>query len=477
MARRTQDRAVQAHRPEVQLLGRGPSLARQEQEEARGAPALNPASCIRDAAPWLLDPELGTCVVGSSALFEACRRADLDGKAPGDLDLAWALDVEAGEALLQRHGVFVPTTRLNRQRGTLALSLAGERVEITSFRGERDAHPDLRRRIVTDLSQRDMTIGALAWWLAEDEILDPFDGLDHWREQRVVAVGNAAARVREHPIRWLRYYRKALGLGFEVDRGIRKIDLPRAVFDSVPTEAIGAELRAALSELPSPGTWLQELYEAELLAHVIPELAPQFDGRPAGPIRHHPEIGQGLHLVLALECAVGRTRELAPTDAYAVRFAVLCHDLGKNLTDPDRFPSHHGHEQAGTELIDRLCDRLPGVADQATRRFAKQVAALHLTARGLRGLRPGTLADLYDEHFRPDTFRRDLFAMAVASDSGGRLGREHEAAEVERLVLDDIDWVCARCELVDAKEVRERHPDVERFRAALHEARAKSIRG
>ena len=55
-------------------------------------------------------------------------------------------------------------------------------------------------------------------------------------------------------------------------------------------------LRTSLLDLDSPGRMLLELAEDGQLTALFPELAPQFDGRPAGPIRHHPEIGQGLHL-------------------------------------------------------------------------------------------------------------------------------------------------------------------------------------
>ena len=178
---------------------------------------------------------------------------------------------------------------------------------------------------------------------------------------------------------------------------------------------------------------------------------------------------------MVLDWAVERTRDLPADDAYAVRFAALCHDLGKNETPPDELPSHRGHEHGGVPIIESLCKRLPGLADSTTKRLATQVAKLHLTARGMRDLRNGTLARMYDEYFRPKSFRRDLFAMAVASDVGGRLDREQEGHEVEARILADLDWVCSRCERVDAAAIRDQHTDTEAFRAALHEARAKSI--
>ncbi len=435
----------------------------------------SPLERIRGDAPWLLDPELGTCVVGSSALAEACRRRGLAAPDVQDLDLAWSCDLERGEALLQEHGVFQQTTDANRARGTTAFRLGGERIEITSFRGELTDGP-MAARIESDLHRRDMTVGAIAWWLAEDRIVDPLGGCDDWTAKRVVAVGDPSERVREHPIRWLRYYRKAAGWRFELDREIRKIDAEFDVLDAIPAEAIAAEIRAALTSSPSPGRWLHELFEIGVLQRVAPEIATQFDGRPAGPIRYHPEVGQSLHMILVLEWAFEHTRDLDPADAYAVRFAALCHDLGKGLTDPSEFPSHRGHEGAGVDVIGELCRRLPGLADSTTRLLAAKVSALHLTARQLRELRPGTLARMYEEHFRGKAMRRDLFALAVAADSAGRLGMSDDGLEIAARVEADLDWLCERCESVDAGELRQRHSDVEEFKRALHEARARELR-
>ena len=60
-----------------------------------------PLDLLEQQAPWLLDPDLGVCVVGSSALRTACERAGVAAPDTADLDLSWDLDVEQGTALLQ----------------------------------------------------------------------------------------------------------------------------------------------------------------------------------------------------------------------------------------------------------------------------------------------------------------------------------------------------------------------------------------
>ncbi len=440
---------------------------------------MNPLAKIRAQAAWLLDPELGTCIVGSSALAEACHRAKLEGPVTHDLDLAWALDVDAGQALLEQQGVYLETTVHNRERGTLAFKLGSERIEITSFRSPSDQPTDLSLadRVLRDLGARDMTVGALSWWLSEDTILDPHDGLRHWQEQRVEPVGDAATRIAEHPIRWIRYYRKAHTWGFDLSNKIRNAEAEFCLLEKAPKEAIAAEFRLALLELKSPGRFFLELHERGLLEQIAPELALQFDGRPAGPVRHHPEVGQGLHLILSLEWTVEHTRALPEEDRMAVILAVLCHDFGKGLTESHRLPSHHGHEEEGIAPIRSFLDRMPGLAERKLRRFVEQVCRLHLHARGLRKVRKGTAARYYEVEFRDKSFRTDLFALALGADCGGRLGKAAEGQKVRALVEAEIGQLIACCSSVDAAELHAKSDgDIEKFKNALHEARARSIR-
>jgi tRNA nucleotidyltransferase (CCA-adding enzyme) len=104
-----------------------------------------------------------------------------------------------------------------------------------------------------------------------------------------------------------------------------------------------------------------------------------------------------------------------------VRFAALCHDLGKGTTPTAILPSHHGHEARGVELLDGLCARL-----RVPKRFcelARITARYHGKVHKVDELRDATIQDLFDgvDLFRrPDRF--DEMLLACEADFRGRTG-------------------------------------------------------
>ena len=80
---------------------------------------------------------------------------------------------------------------------------------------------------------------------------------------------------------------------------------------------------------------------------------------------YHPEKNAYKHLILTFREVYNQfdcnglllDKEMDKHGISLVNFGLLCHDLGKNLTQ-ECWPSHHGHEILGLDLIDELCDRL-----------------------------------------------------------------------------------------------------------------------
>jgi tRNA nucleotidyltransferase (CCA-adding enzyme) len=275
----------------------------------------------------------------------------------------------------------------------------------------------------------------------------------------------------------LRYYRRAHQWNFEVDKAIRDVSLEPEILNQVPPEAIASELRSALLDCASPGAFLLDLDECDLLAVISPELALQFDGRPAGPVRYHPEVSQSSHMILALEWIASRSAHLDDRERNRALVAVLCHDLGKGYTPAEKFPAHHGHEESGLEPLRALLGRYPGLTDSRGRRLAEAVCVLHLTIRRVDELRPASRAKLYGKHLRAKDFPVHVFALAVGADSGGRLGQGARGDEVTRRVEADLEWIRGQCETVDVGALWETHKDdKERFESERHQAWARVLR-
>lgn len=110
----------------------------------------------------------------------------------------------------------------------------------------------------------------------------------------------------------------------------------------------------------------------------------------------------------------------------SVRFAALCHDLGKGATPADRLPRHIAHEKKGISLIKKLCFRLRIPA--AHRQIAELVCQYHTHCHRAPELRISTILKVLESL---DVFRRperlDDFLLACEADARGRLGFEDSA--------------------------------------------------
>lgn len=106
-----------------------------------------------------------------------------------------------------------------------------------------------------------------------------------------------------------------------------------------------------------------------------------------------------------------------------VRFATLCHDLGKGLTPKNLWPRHHGHGPAGVKLVEQLCQRLRVPND--LRDLAKLVAEYHDLIHTFPILQPKTIVKLFDAI---DAWRKpqrvEQIALTSEADVRGRTGFE-----------------------------------------------------
>jgi len=269
-----------------------------------------------------------------------------------------------------------------------------------------------------DLRRRDLTINAMAE-TPSGEVIDPYGGR---RDLQARLLRHVSEAFVEDPVRILRVARFAAryaDLGFRVAEdtvALMKRMTESGEVDALVPERVWQETERALGEA-RPDVFFETLRGCGALAKIFPEIDALF-GIPQPP-RWHPEIDTGVHTMLVVRYAA---RIGAPT---TVRFASLMHDLGKALSPPEKWPSHHGHEEAGVPLIEKLCDRLK--VPNGYRDLAILTARHHASVHRAAELRPSTLLKLLetiDAFRRPDRFRELL--LACESDARGRTGLEDQ---------------------------------------------------
>jgi tRNA nucleotidyltransferase (CCA-adding enzyme) len=320
------------------------------------------------------------------------------------------------------------------------------------------AEPDVT--LEADLLRRDLTINAMA----EDEagvLIDPYGGQRDLAAKIFRHVSDAFA---EDPVRILRVARFAarftdFAVAPETNALMRQM-VDNGEVDALVPERVWQEVARGLMEA-RPSRMFHVLRDCGALARLFPEIDHLF-GVPQPP-EHHPEVDTGVHVMLVVDWAARQGFSLP------VRFAALTHDLGKGTTPPERWPTHHGHEAIGADLVRALSERIRVPAD--CRDLAVAVARDHGNAHRALELRPGTLVELLE---RVDAFRRperfDEFLQACESDFRGRPGYPDKAFPAP----DYLRQALQAAQAIDAAEVA-RKADPARIREAIFQARAQAV--
>jgi tRNA nucleotidyltransferase (CCA-adding enzyme) len=267
-----------------------------------------------------------------------------------------------------------------------------------------------------DLKRRDLTINAMAED-ADGRIVDPYGGQRDLAQRLLRHVSDAFA---EDPVRVLRVARFAAryaDAGFQIAPETAALLAQMTASGEIAAltpERVWRETARALLE-PRPDVYFEILRTCGALEVLMPELA-ALHGVPQPP-KWHPEVDTFVHVMLALRYAAQRQAPLT------IRYAVLLHDLGKALTPPDHWPSHHGHEELGQAPIEKLSQRLRAPND--CRELAVLTSRQHTLVHRALELRPATLMKLFaetDALRRPERFAELL--LACECDARGRVGLE-----------------------------------------------------
>ncbi len=268
-----------------------------------------------------------------------------------------------------------------------------------------------------DLSRRDLTINAIAKD-SHAHLIDPYNGQIDIKNRVLRHVSPAFA---EDPVRILRIARFAAqfaSMGFTVaseTKSLMSNMVNTGEIDTLVPERVWQETLKALNT-KHPRHFFEELNCCGALKTLFPELARLF-GVPQ-KIEYHPEIDTGLHTMMVLDQACKISSD------PRVRFAAICHDLGKGVTPKNTLPRHHGHEERSADLTHHLCKRNKVPND--FRDLAVLVARYHTHCHRAFELKPATILKTLnhlDAMRRPDRF--EAFLLACKADAHGRLGFEN----------------------------------------------------
>ncbi|KAA8734850.1 multifunctional CCA addition/repair protein [Acinetobacter qingfengensis] len=280
-----------------------------------------------------------------------------------------------------------------------------------------------------DLYRRDLTINAMAMD-EQGHIIDPYGGQQDL-EQRILR--HVSEAFIEDPLRVLRIARFAARYhryGFQIADETLKLMTEIAKsgeLQHLSAERIWKETVRALGE-DRADIYFEVLRDCKALEVLFPEVDALF-GVPQRP-EYHPEIDCGVHTLMSLQQAC-----LNHFDPI-VRFAVLCHDLGKALTPDDVLPRHIMHEQRGIEPVKALCKRLKVPTEY--QQLAVKVCEYHLLCHQLFSLKASTIWKLLKNL---DVLRKQQtviwFSQACLCDARGRLNFENKDYP-QMLVLQQI---------------------------------------
>ena len=313
-----------------------------------------------------------------------------------------------------------------------------------------------------DLSRRDLTINAMAQDPDTGLIIDPYNGKTDIQNR---ILRHTSPAFVEDPLRVLRVARFAARFNDFTIAPETMAEMQRITdageLKYLTPERVWQEIHSALSE-DHPEIFFNVLRECNALAIIWPELNALW-GIP-NPVQHHPEICTGIHTMMVLQQAVQLSSKTS------IRFAALCHDLGKGITPQNELPRHKQHEVKGLPLVETSCNRFK--VPNEYKQLALKVCQFHLHSHRALELKPSTILKLFnqlDVWRKPKEF--EDFLITCEADAKGRLGFEKRAypqADLLRLAVNE-------CLKVNAKKFVEKGIHGKLIKEAMNRERVSII--
>ncbi|UOE43390.1 CCA tRNA nucleotidyltransferase [Agromyces larvae] len=277
------------------------------------------------------------------------------GRATNDLD--FTTDATPDEILAIVKPIAEAHWDIGRQFGTIGAKVAGETVEITTYRA--DTYDGASRKpevvfgdsIEGDLVRRDFTVNALALRLPRLELVDPSGGVEDLIAGVLRTPSAPEVSFGDDPLRMMRAARFASQLGFSVaSEAVEAMTALAPEIERISAERVRDELAKLLSTA-SPVRGIRLLVDSGIADRVLPEL-------PALRLErdeHHRHKDVYEHSLTVLEQAIDYevSRGVLASPDLVVRLAALLHDIGKPRTrrfEAGGAVTFHHHDAVGAKL-------------------------------------------------------------------------------------------------------------------------------
>ena len=274
---------------------------------------------------------------------------------------------------------------IGRAFGTIGARIAGETVEITTYRTDsydqetRKPSVEFGQCLETDLCRRDFTVNALALRLPEMVLVDPSGGIEDLLAGILRTPTSPQISFGDDPLRMLRAVRFHAQLGLVPDQ-----DTMAAMSSMAPSlaivsaERIGDEIAKTMRTV-NPRAGIELLVATGLADIVLPEV-------PALKLEtdehhHHKDVYEHSLTVLDQAIALERSRAASP-DAepdVVLRLAALLHDIGKPATKRNEAGgtvTFYHHDIVGSKLAKKRLRELR--YDNDTINNVARLVELHL---------------------------------------------------------------------------------------------------
>ncbi len=286
----------------------------------------------------------------SAYVVGGCVRDSILGRNPHDWDICTSATPSEMLEIFKDKKVI----ETGLQHGTITVVVNNEPYEITTYRID-GVYSDNRRpdsvtftdKLIEDLSRRDFTVNAIAY-NDEEGLIDPFNGLEDIKFEKINCVGLSKDRFEEDALRILRAIRFASQLDFSIMPSTDwEIHQQYEKLKNISIERINSEFCKIAS---SNSFCVELLLYKDVFSLFIPELKSMFDFLQNNPYHDYDVFGHTIHAI-----------ENCESKDLIVRLAVFFHDFGKPHSYQDgedgvRHFKEHGKVSA--EMTDAIMKRL-----------------------------------------------------------------------------------------------------------------------